>query len=79
MPSTVIQSYAYEAHAGALVIRFVSGKTYRYLGVPVEVAAAMKRAFAKGEFFNAEICDRYRVVRVDCDAADLFSVRKVNE
>jgi hypothetical protein len=65
MPSTVIKSFSYDAERGDLEVLFVTGRRYLYHDVPAEVAAAMKRAFAKGEFFNAEIRDRYRFTKLE--------------
>lgn len=59
MPSHVIRSYAYDAQARALHVTFVSGRRYRYDGVPPAEAQAMHEAFAKGVFFNRRIRDRY--------------------
>ena len=60
MPSTVIRSFQYAADRGELLIEFQSGRRYVYLDVPEPVYAAMKRAFAKGEFFNSRIRNHYR-------------------
>jgi hypothetical protein len=76
MPSTVIKRFNYDEGARTLEVTFVTGRRYRYLDVPEEVAAAMRAAFAKGEFFNAEIRDRYRFERLSPSAE---SVRKVTE
>jgi hypothetical protein len=59
MPSHVISSYAYDANARSLSVTFVSGRCYRYDGVPPDEAEAMHAAFAKGVFFNRRIRDRY--------------------
>jgi len=59
MPSTVIRRFDYDPRAEALDVEFVSGRRYRYAGVPGEVAAAFREAFSKGRFFNARIRDRY--------------------
>ena len=59
MPSTVIRSFDYHDGSHALDVEFVSGRRYRYRGVPPDVAQAMREAFAKGRFFNARIRDRY--------------------
>lgn len=59
MPSTVIRSFDYHPASHALGVEFVSGRRYRYRGVPVEVAEAFREAFAKGRFFNARIRDNY--------------------
>jgi len=59
MPSTVIRGFVYDPARGALDVEFVSGRRYRYLEVPEEVAADFRAAFAKGRFFNERIRDRY--------------------
>ena len=59
MPSTVIRRFDYRADQQALDVEFVSGRRYRYAGVPVEVAEAFRSAFSKGRFFNARIRDGY--------------------
>ena len=59
MPSTVIRRFAYLPAKRALDVEFVSGRRYRYAGVPAEVAEAFRSAFSKGRFFNARIRDEY--------------------
>ena len=59
MPSTVIRRFDYDPRQHALDIEFVSGRHYRYAGVPAEVAQAFREAFSKGRFFNARIRDEY--------------------
>ena len=41
------------------VIEFVSGRRYLYSAVPPEVMDSMRRAFAKGSWFNKRIRDSY--------------------
>ena len=60
MPSTVIRSFSYDAEARELEVLFTAGRCYIYFNVPPEVANGMRKAFAKGEFFNQEIRGRYR-------------------
>ena len=60
MPSTVIRSFAYDPLTKDLVVIFTSGPRYRYHEVPPATHVAMQAAFAKGEFFNAKIRDRFR-------------------
>jgi alkylated DNA repair dioxygenase AlkB len=60
MPSSVIRSYHYDPVEHFLDVEFVSGRRYRYHEVPEETHDAMRRAFSKGEFFNANIRDQYR-------------------
>lgn len=60
MPSTVIRRFDYHPGCRALDVEFVSGRRYRYAGVPEEVAEAFRSAFSKGRFFNARIRDHYQ-------------------
>jgi hypothetical protein len=76
MPSTVIKRFSYDALRRELDVLFVTGRRYLYHDVPEEVAAAMRAAFAKGAFFNAEIRDRYRFTKL---APSANSVWKVTE
>jgi hypothetical protein len=59
VPSTVIRSFDYLPESEQLLVEFVTGRRYAYSGVPAEEAEAMRRAFAKGTFFNRRIRDRY--------------------
>jgi lysyl-tRNA synthetase class 2 len=63
MPSSVIRSYRYNPQQKRLDLVFVSGRRYRYHDVPEETYSSMKRAFSKGEFFNAHIRDQFRHTR----------------
>ena len=69
MPSAVIRSYEYCASRRELRVTFQSGRSYVYQDVPTEAYSTMKHAFSKGEFFNANIRDRYTFRREDCRAA----------
>ena len=64
MPSSVIRRFEYEPQSRALDIEFVSGRRYRYAGVPQEVAESFRAAFSKGRFFNARIRDAYSCVEL---------------
>jgi len=57
--SSSIAAFAYEAEDLTLFVRFKTGKTYRYAGVPSSVFAAFSRADSKGTFFNAQIQGRF--------------------
>jgi hypothetical protein len=63
MPSTVIRSFDYDAGQRRLTVQFTSGRRYIYFDVPSNVFAQMKLSSAKGEFFNAQIRNRYRFER----------------
>jgi len=62
MPSTAIRTFHHNPASGALDVTFVSGRRYRYFGVPAAVAAEFAGAPSKGRFFNARIRDRFRFV-----------------
>jgi len=64
MPSTAIARHAYRPALGALDVRFVGGRVYRYFEVPEEVARGLARAESKGRYFNRAIRDRYRFERL---------------
>jgi hypothetical protein len=59
MPSTVIRRFDYRPHARELVVEFVTGRIYVYSDVPETEVQAMRTAFSKGRYFNAQIRDRY--------------------
>jgi KTSC domain len=65
VPSNVIRSFGYDALRSELLVCFQSGTRYVYRGVPEQTYQAMRAAFAKGEFFNAEIRGRFPFSRVD--------------
>lgn len=54
----------YNAERRILRIVYISGNTYDYLDVPVEVYTAMKAAGSKGEFLNRRIKGQYEFKRV---------------
>lgn len=63
MPSSVIRTFSYEPESRRLHVTFVNGRRYSYAEVPPEVFEAMRRAFAKGVFFNRRVRDRYPASR----------------
>ena len=65
MPSSVIRHFVYHPVRRELEVWFVSGRRYLYHEVPPETASAMREAFAKGEFFNAQIRDRFAYTRIE--------------
>jgi hypothetical protein len=65
VPSTVIQSFQYDANQQELLVVFRSGRRYVYQQVPEETYAAMRRSFSKGEFFNEHIRERFEFRRVE--------------
>jgi len=63
--STAIQDIDYDAERAKLLVRFVSGERYVYVGVPGEVHRSFVEAPSKGRFFQAEIRDRYPYNKLD--------------
>ena len=59
MSSNAVADIRYDHARERLTVRFVTGRTYEYVDVPVEVAAWFQSAFSKGTFFNTYIRDRY--------------------
>ena len=64
MPSSVIRAFEYDPAEHKLAVTFVTGRRYAYLGVPEKVASEFRKAFSKGEYFNAAIRDHYAFERL---------------
>jgi hypothetical protein len=60
-----ISEIDYDADRAKLLVRFESGERYVYVGVPGEVHRSFCDAHSRGDFFLAEICDRYPYNRLD--------------
>ena len=65
MPSSAIQAIDYDAQRAKLLVQFVSGERYVYVGVPGEVHRSFVAAPSKGRFFQHQIRDRYPFNRLD--------------
>ncbi len=74
MPSTVIRRFTYLPESRSLDVEFVSGRRYRYAGVPEEVASRFRGAFSKGRFFNAHIRDDYPFDELTEDEPDAWAL-----
>lgn len=70
MPSSVIHRFRYDPWSASLEIEFVSGRAYRYRGVPADVAARFRAAFSKGRFFNRHIRDNFRFTALEGEPSD---------
>ena len=70
MPSSVIRRYGYDPRRRALTVLFVTGRRYRYVGVPPETYAGMRRTLAKGPFFNARIRGKYAYEELEPETWD---------
>ena len=60
MPSSVIDSYEYDAETNVLTITFTTGRVYAYADVPPPVYEAFRFARSKGRYFNEYVRDRFR-------------------
>ena len=67
MPSTAIADIDYDASREKLTVTFVTGRSYEYFDVPLDVADAFQHAGSKGAFFNRRIRDRYRFREIISD------------
>lgn len=65
MDGLIIKGAWYSETRRQLDLMFASGKRYRYLGVPIELARRFASDEAKGRFFNREIRNRYRCQPLD--------------
>ena len=59
MPSTVIRSFEYDGDSQILAVTFLSGRRYRYFGVPRKTYEAMRLSASKGGFFNRQVRDHF--------------------
>ena len=57
--STAIRAIRYDEERQRLLVRFIDGDEYAYVGVPGEVHRSFVDADSKGHFFAAEISGRY--------------------
>lgn len=60
--SSTIRSVKYEG--SDMIIEFVNGRVYRYIGVPAETFAEFLGADSKGRFFHTRIKNCYGCVRI---------------
>ncbi|MCX2453771.1 KTSC domain-containing protein [Pedobacter sp. PLR] len=64
MPSTVIKHFNYNAEKCILYITFVSGLTYAYTSVPLNIVTMFKMAGSKGRYFNHFIKGHYAYKKI---------------
>jgi lysyl-tRNA synthetase class 2 len=65
MDSIAISEIDYDAARTKLLVRFMSGERYVYVGVPGEVHRSFVEADSKGRFFQQQIRDRYPFNRLE--------------
>jgi len=57
--STAIRAIRYDKERQRLLVRFIDGDEYAYVGVPGEVHRSFVDAESKGRFFSDKIRGRY--------------------
>ncbi len=57
--SSMLDSATYYENSGVLDLQFISGKRYRYFGVPMEIYLGISSAASPGFFYNRRIKGRY--------------------
>ena len=57
--SVAISEIGYDVTTNLLGVKFTSGKSYVFVGVPKSVVASFQNAPSKGRFFVANIKGRY--------------------
>jgi lysyl-tRNA synthetase class 2 len=57
--STAIRAIRYDAERRRLVVRFIDGDEYAYVGVPGEVHRSFADAESKGRFFAEQVRGKY--------------------
>jgi len=62
--SSVMTYVHYDEESAELDITFVSGKIYRYFGVPLATYIDLLDAESLGEFFNQNVKDAFRFIEV---------------
>lgn len=58
--SSAISAIGYDPATGMMNVRFTSGKTYTFCGVPKSVADAFLSAASHGEYYSAHIRGKYQ-------------------
>ena len=62
--STLMEAVGYEAATQELEVIFTTGKTYRYVGVPRNVYAALLAAESKGRYLHENVLNVYACYEV---------------
>lgn len=62
--SSMIYAVGYDSEAQTMDVVFLSGRIYRYLGVPKKVYEGLMAAGSKGSYMRGHIIGVYREQRV---------------
>ena len=64
MPSSVVNSFKYDATKQILKITYNSGAIYDYLNVPLSVYQAFQRVKSKGTYLNKKIKGKFNYEKI---------------
>ena len=59
-----LKAVGYDEFENFLVVDFRNGRSYRYLNVPAKEYDGLLAAASKGTYFNRQIKDRYKFVKL---------------
>jgi hypothetical protein len=62
--SDAVKDAQYQADSQTLTVKFPSGSTYQYSGVPQAVYDGLQKAESKGQYFNTEIKGKFESKKV---------------
>lgn len=65
-----LKAVGYDEFEHFLIVDFKNGRSYRYLNVPLKTYEALLAASSKGKYFNQQIKDRYKFIRLDTSGSD---------
>lgn len=59
--SSAVSATGYDSASRVLAVQFQGGKTYRYTGVPPEVAIGLREAKSVGNFMASRVIGKFEV------------------
>jgi hypothetical protein len=68
--SKMLAGHGYDQASQTLAVRFASGGTYHYIGVPPDVYEAMCSAESMGRYFHQSIRGTFHAERVNDETDD---------
>ena len=73
MPSSVVDSYTYDADKADLTIRYVSGIVYCYKEVPERIYKEFRASGAKGRYLNFHIKGKFSYEKLMAQKEDRWA------
>lgn len=77
--SSQLSSYGFDIPTGTLAVKFNSGATYHYQGVPDDVYAGLDSSKSVGKYFSQHIRGAYPYENIDADDATAESIARGEE